>query len=153
MILELAIATCMVLLTVAIHSVGLLALGRLLRERDRRRDDPRINPLSWEGAGLAAGVALGLLTLHGLAIWAYALLFLVLDAIGSLRDAVYYSTISYATIGYTDSPILDEWRLLGAIEGVNGTLLMGWSVAFFVTVMARIIPAGEPGSRNRPPSP
>ncbi len=89
---------------------------------------------------MAGAVALGLLSLHGVEIWLYAYVSMILDAITSLRDAVYFSTISYATIGYTDAPILEEWRLLGAIEGVNGTLLMGWSVAFFVTVMTRILP-------------
>ena len=138
--LELAIATIMVLLTVGIHGVGLLGVARVLGALDKRRGQYRINPVSWEGATLAGVVAMALLTLHGLEIWLYAFVFMMLDAIGSLRDAVYFSTISYATIGYTDAPILEEWRLLGAIEGVNGTLLMGWSVAFFVTVMTRILP-------------
>lgn len=137
---ELAIATIMVLLTVGIHGVGLLGVARVLGALDKRRGQYRINPVSWEGATLAGVVAMALLTLHGLEIWLYAFVFMMLDAIGSLRDAVYFSTISYATIGYTDAPILEEWRLLGAIEGVNGTLLMGWSVAFFVTVMTRILP-------------
>ncbi|MFN3838032.1 MAG: ion channel [Brevundimonas sp.] len=138
--LELAIATIMVLLTVGIHGVGLLGVARVLGALDKRRGQYRINPVSWEGATLAGVVAMALLTLHGLEIWLYAFVFMMLDAISSLRDAVYFSTISYATIGYTDAPILEEWRLLGAIEGVNGTLLMGWSVAFFVTVMTRILP-------------
>lgn len=138
--LELAIATIMVLLTVGIHGVGLLGVARVLGVLDKRRGRYRINPVSWEGATLAGAVALALLTLHGLEIWLYAFVFMMLDAIGGLRDAVYFSTISYATIGYTDAPILEDWRLLGAIEGVNGTLLMGWSVAFFVTVMTRILP-------------
>lgn len=138
--LELAIATIMVLLTVGIHGVGLLGVARVLGALDKRRGQYRINPVSWEGATLAGIVAMALLTLHGLEIWLYAFVFMMLDAISSLRDAVYFSTISYATIGYTDAPILEEWRLLGAIEGVNGTLLMGWSVAFFVTVMTRILP-------------
>lgn len=31
-----------------------------------------------------------------------------------------------------------RWRLVSAIEGVNGILLLGWSTAFFVTVVARL---------------
>jgi hypothetical protein len=30
------------------------------------------------------------------------------------------------------------WRLVSAIEGMNGVLLLGWSTAFFVTVVARL---------------
>ena len=28
-----------------------------------------------------------------------------------------------------------KWRLLGAMEGVAGVILLGWSIAFFVSVM------------------
>lgn len=140
MILELLIATVMVLATVALHGVGLLVIARVLHERDLRRAGYRISPFSLEGAVIASVLALALLTLHGVEIWLYAFLFVTLDAIATLPEAVYFSTISYATIGYSDAPILERWRLLGAIEGVNGTLLMGWSVAFFVTVMARVLP-------------
>ncbi len=98
--------------------------------------------MSVEGAVITAGVALGLLVLHGLEIWTYASLFHVLGAVDSLRDAVYFSTITYASIGFSDTVIREEWRLLGAIEGINGALLLGWSVAFFVPVMTRIVGAG-----------
>ena len=140
---ELAIATIMVLLTVGIHGVGLLGVARVLGALDKRRGQYRINPVSWEGATLAGVVAMALLTLHGLEIWLYAFVFMMLDAIGSLRDAVYFSTISYGSIGYGDASITPDWKLLGAIEGVNGAILLGWSIAFFVTVMGRLLPPAQ----------
>lgn len=139
MLLELAIATGMVVVTVILHGAGLLALGWLL---EQRRAD-RAGPLSVEGAMVASGLALGLMTLHGVEIWLYAFLYHALDAIQTIRDAVYFSTITYASIGFSDTKIAPEWQLLGAIEGVNGALLLGWSVAFFVTVMTRFLPAGR----------
>ncbi len=36
------------------------------------------------------------------------------------------------------------WRILGAIEGVNGVILLGWSTAFFVSVVSQI---RAPGAR------
>ena len=144
MLTELAVATFMVLLTLAFHGAGLLGLGHLLALRDRRSHQARISPLSIEGALVATSVALGLLTLHGLEIWAYAALYHSLGAVGSLRDAVYFSTITYASIGFSDSVIDQQWRLLGAIEGINGALLLGWTVAFFVTVMTRFMPSARP---------
>ena len=30
------------------------------------------------------------------------------------------------------------WRLVSAIEGINGIILIGWSTAFFVTLIARM---------------
>jgi Ion channel len=148
--LELLIATVMVLVTVSVHGAGLLVLARLLAHRERRRREQRINPLSLEGAFTASALALGLMALHAVEIWLYAGVFLIVGAIPELRDAVYFSTISYATIGYTDTAVDPDWRLFGAIEGVNGTLLMGWSVAFFVTVMTRFLPT--PHTRRHDPT-
>ena len=50
---------------------------------------------------------------------------------------------SYSSIGYGDTSIDPEWKLLGAIEGINGAILLGWTVAFFVTVMGRLLPSSE----------
>ncbi len=79
--------------------------------------------------------------LHGLEIWLYAVLYRGIGAVETMRDAVYFSTIAYASIGFSDAVIADGWKLLGALEGINGALLLGWSVAFFVTLMTRFLPA------------
>lgn len=141
MLVELALSTVMVLLTVILHGGGLLALGRLLEMRDRSKDRARVSPVSIEGAVVAVLATLGLLILHGIEIWLYAALYRGIGAIETLRDAVYFSTITYASIGFSDAVITPEWKLLGAIEGINGALLLGWSVAFFVTLMTRFMPA------------
>jgi len=54
-------------------------------------------------------------------------------------DALYFSAMTYGTLGYNDDLLHPAWRLVAAIEGINGLLLIGWSTAFFVTVMGRLI--------------
>lgn len=138
MMIELLVATFMVLATVFIHTMGVLLLGRLARLEQREEMNLGISPFSFAGVTMIMTVVLGLFVLHGLEIWLYAALYLQLGAIGSLREAVYFSTQTYAAIGYSDNAIADAWRLVGAIEGINGLLLLGWSTAFFVTVMRRL---------------
>ena len=145
MLIELAVSTLMVLITVILHGAGLLALGRLLAMRDRSRSHARVSPVSVEGALVAVLATLGLLILHGIEIWLYAVLYRGIGAIETLRDAVYFSTVTYASIGFSDTVITPEWKLLGAIEGINGALLLGWSIAFFVTLMTRFMPARHHG--------
>jgi hypothetical protein len=53
-------------------------------------------------------------------------------------EAVYFSTITYGAIGYSDAAMAEQWRLVSAIEGINGIILLGWSTAFFITVLARL---------------
>lgn len=59
-------------------------------------------------------------------------------ALPTLAEAVYFSTITYATIGFDDEGVAEGWKLVGAIEGINGILLLGWTTAFFVGVVARL---------------
>ena len=83
-------------------------------------------------------VILGLFVLHGFEIWLYAFLYLGIGSIEGLREAIYFSTITYGAIGYSDAAMAEEWRLVSAIEGINGIILIGWSTAFFVTLIARM---------------
>ncbi len=141
MLIELVIATVMVLMTVTLHGGGLLTLGHLMEMREHSIGKTRISPMSIEGAIVAVLAALGLLVLHGVEIWLYAILYRLIGAVETVREAVYFSTIAYASIGFSDAAMAPEWKLLGALEGINGALLLGWSVAFFVTLMTRFLPA------------
>ena len=138
MIIELALATVMVLLTVAIHALGLYALSRVLRLEERDEAREHIHPLSPRGIAATMIVILGLFVLHGIEIWLYAFLYLGIGSVEGLREAIYFSTITYGAIGYSDAAMAEEWRLVSAIEGINGIILIGWSTAFFVTLIARM---------------
>lgn len=135
---ELATSTAMVLFTILIHASGLLFLSRLLRLEAREEASEHIRAISARGVAVTLAVILGLFVLHGVEIWSYALLYQWLGAVDGLRNAVYFSTITYGAIGYDDAAMAEEWRLVSAIEGINGIILIGWSTAFFVTVMNRV---------------
>ena len=138
MLAELALSTIMVTLTVLIHAAGLYALSRLLRLETREETDEHIHALSRGGLTATLAVTLGLFALHGVEIWSYALLYLAIGSVDGLREAVYFSTITYGAIGYSDAAMAERWRLVSAIEGINGIILIGWSTAFFVTLIARM---------------
>ena len=138
MIAELALATLMVFLTVAIHAAGIYALSRLLRLEEREEAAEHVHPFSPRGIAATVIVILGLIVLHGIEIWIYAFLYLGIGSVDGLREAVYFSTITYGAIGYSDAAMAERWRLVSAIEGINGIILIGWSTAFFVTLIARM---------------
>lgn len=138
MIWQLAIATAMVLATVAIHGGGLLLLTRLLRIEQREEREESFSPVSARGIAFTFALVLGLFAIHGVEIWLYAALYLGMNALPDLLTAVYFSTITYGTIGYDDEGLTRSWQLIAAIEGINGVLLMGWSTAFFVGLIARM---------------
>ena len=127
MAVELLLATVMVLLTVVIHAVGLFGLSRLLRLEEREEAREHVHPMSPRGMAATMIVILGLFILHGIEIWLYALLYVAIGSVEGLREAVYFSTITYGAIGYDDGAMAERWRLVSAIEGINGIILIGWS--------------------------
>lgn len=134
---EVVVAVVMVVASVLVHGAGLFWLARALRlvgaEETRRHvglDSPR-------AAFDLTAIVLGLFVLHGVEIWGWALVYVTLGAIPDLRTAVYASGFVYATIGYDEDLIPEVWRLLVAIEGITGILLLGWTTGFFVSVVSR----------------
>jgi Ion channel len=135
---ELVLSTLMVLVTVAIHGIGLILLSKLLRTEAYEENIRHVPAFSMRSLFFTQVLVLSLFVLHGIEIWLYGFVYVLIGAIPDLATAVYFSTISYAAIGYTDVHIATEWRLVGAIEGINGLLLLGWSTAFFVAVVTRL---------------
>ena len=64
-----------------------------------------------------------------LEVWSWALLYLFIDAFQSIETAVYFSTVTFTTLGFGDIVLGEEWRLLSSFEAANGLLMFGWSTA------------------------
>jgi hypothetical protein len=76
--------------------------------------------------------------IHTGEIWLYALLYVLLGALRTFESALYFSTVTYSSVGYGDVLLGQEWRILGAIEGATGILMIGWSTAFLVSLLAQL---------------
>jgi hypothetical protein len=129
---QLCIATGMVALTAAVHLIGLSLLIALINRTNSVKKN-FLNQLL-----LLVAVTFGLFGLHTVEIWSYAIFYDAVGATQTFEEALYFSTVTYATIGYGDITLPRIWRILGAIEGANGVMLLGWSTAFFVSVVGRI---------------
>ena len=138
--LQLLVATAMILVTATVHGFGLGLLAKAMASERREERAHHMVPMSLRAMGFTLLIVLGLFALHGVEIWLYAALYASLGAAASFEGALYFSTISYAAIGYSDVVIADPWRLVGAIEGINGVILLGWSTAFFVSQITRLKP-------------
>ena len=108
MLAELSLATVMVILTVILHAVGLYTVARLLRLEEREEAVEHIHPMSLRGFGVTLAVILALIALHGVEIWLYAFVYDFIGAVNGLRNAVYFSTITYGAISYNDLAMADR---------------------------------------------
>ena len=132
------VSTIMLIGCVVFHGLGLALLNRALRSEAALERLRNIDPLSRRGALFTLTIVLTLIVLHGLEIWSYATLYLGVGAVHTMEEAIYYSTISYSTVGYNDTHIATDWRLVGAFESILGMILLGWSTAFFFRMLNRI---------------
>ena len=133
MLIQLLLASLMVVVCVLVHLFGLTFAMHLLRLRQRVLPGPRSTPLP-----LLLGASLGVFAVHTVEIWLYALLYRAVGLFAHFEEALYFSTVTYATIGYGDLTLSHDWRVLGAIEGVTGIIMLGWSTAFLVSLLTRL---------------
>ena len=61
------------------------------------------------------------------AIW--ALLFQIVGEFENFDAAFYHSAVNFATLGYGDIVMSNQYKLLGPIQAINGVLMIGVSTA------------------------
>ncbi len=132
---NLGLSTLMVAVTVLTHFAGLILLLRLMGHTGRRLNAH----MSYSGqAALLVMVVFGIVALHTVEIWTYAAVYLALGQFATLETALYFSTVTFVTLGYGDVVLDSRWRLFSAIEAANGAILVAWSTAFLFNVTARL---------------
>ena len=136
MILNLCIGTIVISLTVVIHTFGLIAithvtarLGALFRMHGRRS---RILAM--------ISVVMGLFAVMTAEVWLWGGIYRLLGIFNDFETALYFSTITFSTVGYGDVVPAHDWRVLAALEGINGFLLIGWSTAYLIAAGTRVGP-------------
>ena len=71
------------------------------------------------------------------AIW--ALLFMFVGEFDSYLTAYYHSMVNFASLGYGDIVMSEQWRLMGAIESSVGVLMFGVSAGAMLSIMSFIL--------------
>ena len=143
---QLLVGAAMIAVCVVIHGLGLFTIQRLISGDAMTKRFENLRPLSIVGASFTLIAVFAIIVIHFVEIWLFAFLYDYIGALHSFSEALYFSTISYATIGYNDASIHEEWRMVAALEGVVGIILLGWSTAFFVRILGRL--EGDDGSRR-----
>jgi hypothetical protein len=127
----------LVAVTVAIHALGTTFLVRYLATTFLDQEG------HWGSRRALTALmitALVLVSLHTLEIMAWAGTYQALVPVTELPDfetAVYFSFVTFTTLGYGDITLSDGWRLLSGIQALNGILLVGWSTALMFAVVQK----------------
>ena len=56
----------------------------------------------------------------------------------NFSESVYFSLVTFTTLGYGDISLSSDWRLLSGLEAINGIMLIGWSTAMMFSLIQNI---------------
>jgi len=134
MLSNIAIGAILILLTTAVHAGGMsLAL------RPLRKHATVAGPRSHLGRVFEVGrvvLIMYLVAIVEVLLWGAA--YLVLGIVEGIEKAIYFSAVTFTTLGYGDVVLDGSRRLLSAIEAVNGIIMFGWSTAIVIAVVQRV---------------
>lgn len=131
------IGSALIAITVLIHAIGTSAWVRYLSQK-------YVTDRHWSGRQsmlVLVYTALIILALHTLeiVIWAITYKNLVpINELASFEEAVYFSIVTFTSLGYGDITLSEGWRLLSGIEALNGIILVGWSTAMIFAVVQHV---------------
>ncbi len=81
------------------------------------------------------GVSLWALLIISGGVWLWAAAFYHLGALPTMEVSVYYTLVTFTTLGYGDVVLSPEWRILGGLAAVNGMLNIGVLTAMMIEAL------------------
>jgi voltage-gated potassium channel len=126
---HLVAGTVLTALTVSIHSLGTIFIMRTLsayRQRARKRLGRVLGSL------VLTGLVSTLLVLHITEVVVWGIFYYRRNCFPDAETSLYFSMITYTTVGYGDVVLGPEWRTIGGVEALVGILMVGWSTAILL---------------------
>jgi len=139
-----AAAVLLLILTLCLQCAGVAALIEWLRSVTGN-GAKEFGPI--RSAVLVVKSMIAIIILHGLVILLWAS-FYRLQCFPSWELAFYFSSSSYATVGYGDVTLPSRWRLLGPLESMAGVLMCGVSVCLLFATITRLVDRDPRHSRK-----
>jgi hypothetical protein len=134
MLSNIAIGAILILLTTAVHAGGMsLSLRSIRNQTTLDGSRWRLSHVSRVGEVV---LTMYLVAIVEVLIWGAA--YLALGIVEGVEEAIYFSAVTFTTLGYGDVVLDGSRRLLSAIEAVNGIIMFGWSTAIVINAVQRV---------------
>lgn len=123
-----------------VHIFMLVAIVRLMSKHVHRLAQLK-HRTRWSAMLLIAFATV--IAAHTVQVWSWAFAFVWLGAIEDISRAIYFSLVTYTTVGYGDVTVGPNYRVFGAMASVTGLLNFGLSTAFLVGLFSRMLEDAE----------
>ena len=139
MILSIIFGLIAIGITVVIQGYGTMYW---IKKFDRYHFDQNLDSVRKKSLQLIISTAIFLIFLHLIQTALWAIMYMALPGItefDSFEKALYFSMVTFTTLGYGEITIASDNRILSGLEAINGIILIGWSTAFMFAVFAEVI--------------
>lgn len=143
--MQLVIGLVLLVVTTCVHAVAtgfVMALARGLNAAHWSMRG-RLRPMA-----LLAAVVLMFFMASLIEVLLWAITYIWVGALSGLEPALYFSMVTFTTLGYGDVVLTDPWRLLGSFQAATGIIIFGWTTALIVALLQRIIHIEEEARRS-----
>ena len=138
----------LIIATTFIHAAFTMAALLIVRLAGT---NTRILYSSWvTRIGLIGLLVLTMVMASVIEVLVWAATFLATGALTGLEQALYFSAVTFTTLGYGDVVLGEDWRMLGALAAMNGIIMFGWTTALIVAFLSHLFAAyaGASGDRS-----
>jgi len=142
MLLNIIVGLIVIGLTVVIQGYGTMYW---LRRYERKRGSQTIEYLRAQGVRLLITTSVFLIFIHLIQASIWALVFMLLPEVTefeTFEKSMYFSLVTFTTLGYGEITIASSNRILAGLEAMNGITLIGWSTAFMFAIFQELMKEG-----------
>jgi voltage-gated potassium channel Kch len=135
MLFQVLLGSVLILLTTVIHAGGMSVGLRWLK----MMVSGRLELDSFLTRSLVVGTVVFTMftaTIIEASVWATT--YIALGVLSGFEEALYFSTVTYTTLGYGDVVLADRWRLLSSFQAANGVIMFGWTTAVIIVAIQTI---------------
>tara|TARA_Y100000385_G_scaffold66051_1_gene65556 strand:+ start:7561 stop:8010 length:450 start_codon:yes stop_codon:yes gene_type:complete len=135
MLVNIIIGVLVIGLTILIHGYGTIYWIKLIIKKYKKKTS---KSLSKKIVWILIYSAIFLLSLNFVEaiIWGFTYYLLPgITEFESIEKAIYFSLVTFTTLGYGDITINSANRMLAGFEAMNGVLLLGWTTAMMFSLL------------------
>jgi voltage-gated potassium channel Kch len=134
MLVQFSVAVGLIVATIVIQALFMSTGLRMFKRIERNRPtaiarNPTIATVIWI-------VFLIIPIVLDVTVW--ATFYYAQASLPNFEGSLYFSTVTFTTVGYGDIVLGKEWRLLATFEAMNGWIIFGWATALIMTFIQRV---------------
>jgi hypothetical protein len=153
---NIVILAVLIFLTTGVHAGGMILALKLSRmDWGTKAVRKFVHPLTIPWFRVSSIVLLMfIVAVVEVTLWAFA--YQALGAIDGFEPALYFSMVTFTTLGYGEIVLDPSWRLIASYQAAIGIIMFGWTTAIVIASVQQfyfkqeVVPELQIGNKEKP---